>query len=200
MESRLGILSAESHIYKEQHAKGLELLALMEEDFLGRHPSRTTTPAGRPEYADCPIDFNISHTKNLVICTMAGGGTGCDIELASRKVNLAVAEKFFHQEEKDYLAGAQTQEESRKRFLTLWVLKEAHIKLLGTTIGAVKETPSFSIEGNSILCRTDSSIYYSLYEGGEYVMAAAFENKNERDGLIIKKYGDVPDFVLTAVN
>ena len=83
MESRLGILSAESHIYKEQHAKGLELLALMEEDFLGRHPSRITTPAGRPEYADCPIDFNISHTKNLVICTMAGGGTGCDIELAS---------------------------------------------------------------------------------------------------------------------
>ncbi|MBQ1747129.1 MAG: hypothetical protein II041_00445, partial [Bacteroidales bacterium] len=63
MESRLGILSAESHIYKEQHAKGLELLALMEEDFLGRHPSRITTPAGRPEYADCPIDFNISHTK-----------------------------------------------------------------------------------------------------------------------------------------
>ena len=90
--------------------------------------------------------------------------------------------------------------ESRKRFLTLWVLKEAHIKLLGTTIGAVKETPSFSIDGNSILCRTDSGIYYSLYEGGGYVMAAAFERKEDRDSLIIRKYDEAPDFTLTAVN
>lgn len=200
MESRLGILSAGSHLYKEQHAKGLELLTLMEEEFLGRHPSLLLTPAGRPEYADCPIDFNISHAGNLVICTMAEGGTGCDIEQASRKVNPSVAEKFFHQEEKDYLAGAQTIEESRKRLLTLWVLKEAHIKLLGTTIGAVKETPSFSINGNRIFCKVNNFIYYSLYEGGGYVMAAAFERKEDRDTLIIKKYSEAPDFTLTAVN
>ena len=48
MESRLGILSTESHIYKEQHAKGLELLSLMEEELIGQHPDRIITPAGRP--------------------------------------------------------------------------------------------------------------------------------------------------------
>ncbi len=200
MESRLGILSTESNLYNEQHEKGLELLSLMEGELLGSHPSRIITPAGRPEYADCPIDFNISHTKNIVICTMAEGGTGCDIELASRKVNLVVAEKFFHTEEKDYLTCAQTQEESRKRFLTLWVLKEAHIKLLGTTISAVKETPSFSIKGNRILCQVNNGIYYSLYEGGGYVMAAAFKRKKDRDNLIIKRYNEASDFTLTAVN
>ena len=200
MESRLGILSSGSHHYKEQHAKGLELLSLMEEELLGSHPSRTTTPMGRPEYADFKADFNISHAGNLVICTMADGGTGCDIELATRKVNPSVAEKFFHPEEKDYLADAKTQEESRKRFLTLWVLKEADIKLIGTTVGAVRETPSFSVRGNRIICQADNGIYYSLYEGGGYVLAAAFERKEDRDNLIIRKYGEAPDFTLTAVD
>ena len=200
MESRLGILSAESCLYREQHAKGLELLSLMEEEAIGSHPARIKTSMGRPEYADCKVDFNISHAKNLIICTMAEGRTGCDIELASRKVSLSVAEKFFHPEEKEYLAGAQTLEEGRKRFLTLWVLKESHIKLLGTTIGAVRETPSFSIRENKIFCHTESSIFYSLYEGGGYVIAAAFERKEDRDNLVIRKYGEAPDFILTAVN
>ena len=31
-------------------------------------------------------------------------------------------------------------------------------------------------------------------------MAAAFESKKNRDSLILLKYGDVPDFTLTAVN
>ena len=200
MESRLGILSSVSPLYKEQHAKGLELLSLMEEELMGRHPERSTTQSGRPEYTGCKVDFNISHAKNLVICTMSEGKTGCDIERSDRRVSLSIAEKFFHPEEKVFLESAGTTEEKKKRFMMLWVLKEAHIKLLGTTIGAVRETPSFSISGNKILCQIDNSLFYSLYEGGGYVMAAAFERKEERDNLIIKKYNEVPDFILTAVN
>ena len=199
MESKLGILSTESHLYKDQHTKGLELLSLMEEEMLGKHPERIITQTGRPEYADCKIDFNISHAKNLVICTVAEGKTGCDIERSDRKVSIAIAEKFFHPEEKTFLEAAGTPEEKQKRFMMLWVLKEAYIKLMGTTIGAVKETPSFSINGNKILCQ-NNDLFYSLYEGGGYVMAAAFERKEERDNLIIKKYNDVPDFTLAAVN
>ena len=200
MTSRLGILSTESHLYKDQHAKGLELLSLMEEEMLARHPERTTTGAGRPEYADCPVDFNISHAGNLVICTMAEGRTGCDIERSDRKVSLSIAEKFFHPEEKAFLENAGTSEEKKKRFMMLWVLKEAYIKLQGTTIGAVRETPSFAIRGDKILCQSNSDIFYSLYEGGGYVMAAAFERKEDRDNLIIKNYNEVPDFILTAIN
>jgi len=200
MESRLGILSSESHLYKEQHAKGLELLSLMEKEIIGRHPERNTTQAGRPEYTDCKVDFNISHAQNMVICTMSEGRTGCDIERSDRKVSVAIAEKFFHPEEKAFMENAGTPEEKQKRFMMLWVLKEAHIKLLGTTIGAVRETPSFSVSGNKILCRSNSSLFYSLYEGGGYVMAAAFERKTDRDNLIIKKYNEAPDFTLTAVN
>ena len=200
MTSRLGILSTESHLYKEQHAKGLELLSLMEEEMMGRHPERTATEAGRPEYADYPVDFNISHAGNLVICTMAEGRTGCDIERSDRKVSLSIAEKFFHPEEKAFLDNTGTPEEKKKRFMMLWVLKEAYIKLLGTTIGAVMETPSFSVSGDKILCKGSSGIFYSLYEGGGYVMAAAFERKADRDNLTIKKYNEVPDFTLAAVN
>ncbi len=198
MESRLGILSSESHIYKEQHTKGLELLSLMEEELIGSHPERHITQAGRPEYTDCNVDFNISHAKNLVICTMSEGKTGCDIERSDRKVSIAIAEKFFHPEEKAFLEEAGNPQEKQRRFMKLWVLKEAHIKLLGITVGAVRETPSFSISGSRILCQ--SSLFYSLYEGGGYVMATAFERKTDRDNLIIKKYNDLPDFTLTAVN
>ena len=200
MESRLGILSSESHIYKEQHTKGLELLSLMEEELLGSHPERHITQAGRPEYTDCKVDFNISHAKNLVICSMSEGKTGCDIERSDRKVSIAIAEKFFHPEEKAFMEEADNPNEKQRRFMMLWVLKEAHIKLLGTTIGAVRETPSFSVSGNKILCHSEFNIFYSLYEGGGYVMATAFERKTDRDNLIIKKYNDVPDFTLTAIN
>ncbi|MBO7430317.1 MAG: 4'-phosphopantetheinyl transferase superfamily protein [Spirochaetia bacterium] len=198
MDSRLGILSIGSRIYKDQHEKGLELLSLMEEELMRKHPERTKTPAGRPEYTDCPVDFNISHAGNLVICAMADGRTGCDIERADRKVSLSIAEKFFHTEEKVFLESAENPEEKKKRFMMLWVLKEAHIKLLGTSIGAVKETPSFAIRGDKILCQ--SNLFYSLYEGGGYVMATAFERMADRDNLEIKKYNDIPDFILTAVN
>ena len=200
MESRLGILSSESHLYKDQHTKGLELLALMEEELIGRHPERITTHTGRPEYAGCKVDFNISHARNLVICAMSEGKTGCDIERSDRKVSIAIAEKFFHPEEKAFLEKAETPEEKQKRFMMLWVLKEAYIKLLGTTIGAVRETPSFSISGDKILCLGSSGIFYSLYEGGGYVMATAFERKIDRDNLVIKKYNEAPDFTLTAVD
>ena len=198
MDSRLGILSIRSRIYKDQHEKGLELLSLMEEELMGKHPERIKTPAGRPEYADCKVDFNISHAGNLVICAMADGRTGCDIERADRKVSLSIAEKFFHPEERAFLESAENPEEKKKRFMMLWVLKEAHIKLLGTSIGAVKETPSFAISGDKIRCQ--GNLFYSLYEGGGYVVATAFERKADRDDLMIKKYNDVPDFILTAVN
>lgn len=198
MESRLGIISAESRLYKDHHEKGLELLSLMEEELMGKHPEQTKTSAGRPEYADCKVDFNISHAGNLVICAMADGRTGCDIERAGRKVSLSIAEKFFHPEEKAFLENAENPEEKKKRFMILWVLKEAHIKLLGTSIGAVKETPSFAISEDIIRCQ--SNLFYSLYEGGGYVLAAAFKCKADRDDLVIKKYNEAPDFTLTAVN
>ena len=201
MESRLGIVSSESHLYKDQHAKGLELLSCMECDVLGgMHPKRITTRFGRPSYAESEFDFNISHARNLVICTMAQGKTGCDIEHSSRKVNSAVAEKFFHPQELDCMANANSEEERRKMFLKLWVLKESHLKLLGSSIANIKETPPFLIADNRILCPPETPFYYSLYEGGGYVMAAAFESKKNRDSLILLKYGDVPDFTLTAVN
>ena len=198
MDSRLGILSTESHIYKDQHEKGLELLSLMEDELLGMHPEQIKTPAGRPEYADHHVDFNISHAKNLVICTMTEGRTGCDIEWASRKVSPAASEKFFHPEEKTFLDSAGSEEEKRKRFLTLWVLKEAHIKLMGTSVANLKETPVFQIENGAIRCI--SPLFYALYEGGGYVMATVFERKEDRDNLIIKKYSDAPDFALAASN
>ena len=206
MESRVGILSTESHLYKDQHAKGLELLSLMEMEIpdelvTGERPlKRVTTPSGRPEYADYQVDFNISHTKNLVICSMAEGRTGCDIELTSRKVSTAVSEKFFHPEEKAFMADAQSEEEKRRRFMMLWVLKEAHIKLMGTSVANLKETPAFLIEKNTIKCIAENPFYYALYEGGGYVMATAFVRKEDRDNLKIKKYSEVPDFALTAVN
>ena len=206
MDSRLGILSIESHLYKDQHAKGLELLSLMEREIpdelvtCGRPLKRITTPSGRPEYADCKVDFNISHTKNLVICTMAEGRTGCDIELASRKVSTAISEKFFHSEEKIFLADAKSEEEKRRRFMMLWVLKEAHIKLMGTSVANLKETPAFLIEKKTIKCLSEKPFYYALYEGGGYVLATVFERKEDRDNLILKKYSEAPDFTLTAVN
>ena len=200
MKSILGVLATETNIYKEQHIKGLQLLSLMEDEVLGSHPERAISPAGRPEYAYFKADFNISHTQNLVICSMAEGKTGCDVEKANRKVSLALTEKFFHPQERAFIEGAKTAEEKQKLFLTLWVLKEAHIKLLGGTIWEAQSTPAFYISDGKILCQKDSGLFYALYEGGGYITAVAFEQKTDRDNLVIKNYGGGLNFSLTAVN
>lgn len=77
------------------------------------------------------VHFNLSHTGGMVAVAVAHGlEVGLDVEAVDRKVELAVADRYFFGAEADWLS---TLEPARRTegFLRLWTLKEAYIKATG---------------------------------------------------------------------
>ena len=83
------------------------------------------------------LDFNVAHARRLVVMAWTRRGrVGIDLEPVDREVDHdLVARRFFHRREIEALRGLD--EEARKRrFMALWVLKEAWMKADGRGIGA----------------------------------------------------------------
>lgn len=83
------------------------------------------------------LDFNIAHSsRRVVLAITQDGRVGVDLEPVDRRVDHdLVARRFFHGSERrdlETLASARR----RRRFLELWVLKEAWMKADGRGIGA----------------------------------------------------------------
>lgn len=83
------------------------------------------------------LDFNLAHsTERVVMAVTFGSRVGVDLEPVTREVDAdLVADKFFHRTEREAIDRL---DESRRhrRFLALWVIKEAWMKADGRGIGA----------------------------------------------------------------
>ena len=107
-------------------------------------------PTGRPALA-APFDasgleFNLAHTRGLVVLAVARGATvGVDVEIYDKKVPLEVARRFFSPVEADTLQALPVDAQPR-RFLRLWTLKEAYLKAIGTGIAGGLEGMTFRID------------------------------------------------------
>ena len=111
---------------------------------------------GRPYAPDAPwLQFSVTHTGSMWICAAASPTphpkqplphppqaaaantppVGLDAEYADRRIlhPKKIAEKYFSEKEKQYLqeAGAAS---GRARFIKIWTMKEAYLKMLGTGI------------------------------------------------------------------
>ncbi|RDV37211.1 hypothetical protein DV096_14600 [Bradymonadaceae bacterium TMQ3] len=90
------------------------------------------------------FDFNLAHSEERVVLAAAHGlRVGVDIEHGTRRVDhRSVAERFFSAYEQRALARLDDDGEEgqvsarRRRFLELWVLKEAWMKADGRGISA----------------------------------------------------------------
>ena len=82
---------------------------------------------GKPEIEG--IFFNLSHSKNMVICAVSDKAVGCDIEQVSVAPE-KVAERFFSEAEQRYLSQ-YSGEEKNKEFYRLWTMKESYMKMTG---------------------------------------------------------------------
>ncbi len=103
----------------------------------------------KPEIINCPLPlrFNISHTKNLIICAVTlEDDIGCDVENTGRNNNvLAIAERYFSSKESNELF-ALPEAQQRNRFFDYWTLKESYIKAWG--LGLAIPLADFSFEIN----------------------------------------------------
>lgn len=97
------------------------------------------TEHGKPYAKDLPIEFNISHSGNIVACAVDDKPIGIDIEKI-RPVDLSIAKRICSFEEMCYLFGHDPEEQDfvytanidiLARFFEIWTIKEAFIKYSG---------------------------------------------------------------------
>lgn len=94
---------------------------------------------GKPYAKNLNIEFNISHSANMVVCVVDDKPVGVDIEKI-RSIDLNTAKRIFYEEETRYIFGCIPNTEDYnhhlnnavlQRFFELWTKKEAYGKLLG---------------------------------------------------------------------
>lgn len=99
---------------------------------------------GKPYAKDLNIEFNISHSADIVVCVVDANPVGVDIEKI-RPVDLNTAKRIFSEKEIQYIFECSPKIENYnhylndavlQRFFELWTKKETYGKLVGTGIFA----------------------------------------------------------------
>lgn len=88
------------------------------------------------------VCFNMSHSGDRVMCIISSSECGCDVESITRKSE-KIAERFFHEDEKELLGKYTDTVQYQKEFGRLWTCKESYIKYTGK--GMMEPLDSFSV-------------------------------------------------------
>ncbi len=97
--------------------------------------------------------FNISHSYEYATIVCSHHRVGIDIEKI-RNVDLSMVDYFCSHLEKEYVLNSQ---DINKAFFTIYCLKEAFFKMIGTSILNFKEV-EFTICNNTISCSQNSHL------------------------------------------
>lgn len=84
----------------------------------------------KKQYIDVGFDslnYNLSHSGDMVICAVSKEAVGCDIEQI-KKAPLRVAERFFCKSEAEYLNNLES-EAQNQYFYRFWTIKESFMKM-----------------------------------------------------------------------
>ena len=79
------------------------------------------------------LEFNLSHSGDLVICAVSDKSVGCDVETL-RKAPKGVAKRYFSCGGQEYLSQF-AEEEYDRAFFRLWTMKESYVKMTGEGLG-----------------------------------------------------------------
>ncbi len=112
------------------------------------------TENGKPYALNADIYFNISHSKDIVICAVSDSEIGVDAELI-RDIDLRIAKFACTDEDFKYLNETEDSSERKLRFFRIWTAKEAYVKYCGTGISYLKDINFRDIEKNCQFYRED---------------------------------------------
>ena len=86
---------------------------------------------GKPAFRDVPeVHFNLSHSKERVMCVISPYEAGCDVERV-REGRSRLAERFFKESENAWIHSFPEGIEQDIAFCRLWTLKECYMKVTG---------------------------------------------------------------------
>jgi len=124
------------------------------------------TSEGKPYLDNEKIHFNISHSANAVVISIADKPVGIDIQVIVKKRSLKnIAQRFFGDKEWQIIKKSANFENS---FYQLWCLKEAYGKMLGNGIQSFK-THSFKFKNNKWLAENKNIRFFLSQKSGEYL-------------------------------
>lgn len=136
---------------------------------------------GKPEISG--LNFNISHSKNFVICSVSENPVGCDIEKI-RPVKSGFEKRFFTKNEVAYLEKFLG-DERLKQFCRLWTMKESYMKFTGDGMKLALNRFEFIIEDSvkvfrdGVLC----SCFIKEYEILDYCISICSEENDFASNL-----------------
>ncbi|MCM1100215.1 MAG: 4'-phosphopantetheinyl transferase superfamily protein [Clostridium sp.] len=93
-------------------------------------------PKGKPYLRDMPLFFNLSHSGDYVLCALSHREIGADIQRWEKCNTEKLAERFFHERERECLRRIPANREREQYFYRLWTAKEAYGKMTGDGIAA----------------------------------------------------------------
>ncbi len=110
-----------------------QLLSIIKEKGLSFDTTIAVGEKGKPYFLyNENLHFSISHTNSHIAIALHDKEIGIDIE-NTRKCNLNLAKRYFHQEEYIYLSSLP-KEEQDEAFTRIWTQKEAFVKCTGQGI------------------------------------------------------------------
>lgn len=131
---------------------------LFETRYPGQSADITKESFGKPAIRSHPaFHFNVSHSGDWVVCAVADGPVGVDVEQVTQ-ADLRIADRFFAPEEIELLHRVRDQ---NRAFYRLWTAKESYIKYLGT--GLSMPLSCFVASGERVIAKgsaTDAMLHH----------------------------------------
>lgn len=88
----------------------------------------------KPYFRDIPWQFNLSHSREYVLCVFSKQEVGVDIQQKRNGYQERILQRFFTEEELETWQNFPTREEKDAYFYRIWTAKEAYGKLTGEGI------------------------------------------------------------------
>lgn len=131
------------------------------------------------------IFFNISHSKDIAICSFASSNIGCDIEkLDNSRINIDVINKIASKEEQEYFAKVSI-ENKKEEFLKLWTYKESFVKYKGSGLKDIKNISIYDKNGNlNDLSFDGHKIYFKNFCFEDYIITVCSEYNDFASDII----------------
>jgi 4'-phosphopantetheinyl transferase len=144
----------------------------------------SSTISGKPVFTPPNgIDFNISHSGDMVVCCLAEDAfIGIDIELI-RPVNIEIYRNCFDSQEWQFITESENPELA---FLKLWVRKEAVIK--ADSWGIEIDLSSFNCLNNIVKVVSNNYYIQDIVLDDEYTCAIAC---SKRKTIKLKDFNEI---------